>query len=271
MGKQVPLLDPIPEQSARLRVIPVCLRQMMEEIPGHDFLLDLLSGLLPCIMKQKWLVLFYGFHELIAHADGNIGLGDLVQIRLQIHELLHVRMGAVYGNHQRSPSSVLPDQACHQGIQLHKGYRAAGLLGRVVDGRSPGTQTGDVNAAAASIAVGSGQLRRAVENTLDVILRRRNHITVGQADLLPILLKSPVGQDSSAKQEFLLLHQPCDVRVAPADTGNPLLKAFILKAVFLSPDVRSQLVIFPQPFLFIHLLPLPFYDEARYIVVHLLC
>ena len=133
VAQEVPSLDAIPEQSTRLRIVPVCLRDLAEQLSGVDLLLDDLACSLSCIVKEIVLIFLYRLHEVLVDAHGNIGLCDLLQIGLQVNELLHIRVGTVDGDHQRSASSVLSDQSRHKGIQLHKGHGAACLLCRIVD------------------------------------------------------------------------------------------------------------------------------------------
>ena len=83
----------------------------------------------------------------------------------------------------------------------------------------------------------------------------RNAETFHRTDLLSMTLKSPVGQNPAAKQKLLFLDQPRCLLVSSADTRNPLFKIFTLKAVFLLPNVDSQLVFCPQPLFFIHFFP----------------
>ena len=254
IAQKVPVLDPIPEQSSGFRIIPVCLCDPPEQVSGIDCLLDHLAGGLPGIMEKIILILLHRFHEVLMDTHGNICLCHLLQVCLQINELLHIRMGAVNGDHQGSPAAVLADQCRHQGIQLHKGYGTAGLLCRVVDLRSPGAQFRDVHAASAAVTVGPGQLLGAVKNTLDIILRRIYHITVGIGYFPPLLVQPSVGEDSSSEQEFLTPYILRDLSVAAADPCQPLIKGLSVIAVFLRPYVCSKLIILAQPFFYRHTL-----------------
>lgn len=41
-----------------------------------------------------------------------------------------------------------------------------------------------------------------IQNTLNIIFRRRHHITVGQTDFPSLVLQSPVGKNSASEQKF---------------------------------------------------------------------
>ena len=120
IAQQVPALDPVPEKSARLRIVPVRLGDPVEQGSGVDRLLDHFPGGLSRIPERIVFIVLHRFHEIFVDADRNIRLGHFLQIRLQVDELFHIRMGAVDGDHQRAATAVLADQRRHQRIQLHK-------------------------------------------------------------------------------------------------------------------------------------------------------
>ena len=252
IAQKVPLTDTVPEQCPRLSVIPVNLGDMSEQLPCIDLFFNRFPGSLPGIMQTVHLIVFYGFHEFPIDADGNIGFCHLVQICLQIHKSFHIRMRTVNGDHQCAPASVLSDQLRYQRIQLHKGHGAAGLFCRIIDLCSPRRKTRNIHSAAAAVAVSARQFLRTFKNTLNIILRRRHHITVGQTDLPPLVLQSPVGKNSASEQKLLLTDQLGNLPVSPADPLQPLFKIFPILAVFIFPDIHPQLVILPQPFFDLH-------------------
>ena len=140
IAQKVPPLDPVPEQRARLCIIPVRLRDSAEKLPCIDAALDDFPSRFPLIMEQILLILLHCLHEILMDPHGNIRLCHFLKICLQINKFLHIRMGTVDGDHQRSSSSVLPDQRCHKRIQFHEGNRAARLLRCIVDLRASGAQ-----------------------------------------------------------------------------------------------------------------------------------
>ena len=139
VGQQVPAGNPIPEQSPRLPVIPVGLRDVVEHFSGVHLFFNFFSGGFPGVMQQERFLLFHRFHEFFTDADRKIGLGHFGQVCFQIDEFLHIRMFAVDGNHQSPPAAVLADEICHQGIQFHKRHGPCSFLGRVVDAGASGT------------------------------------------------------------------------------------------------------------------------------------
>ena len=69
VAEKVPALNAVPEQSARLCIVPVCLRDLAEQVSGIYLLLDDLPCGLPCIVEQIVLVLLDCLHEVLVDAD----------------------------------------------------------------------------------------------------------------------------------------------------------------------------------------------------------
>ena len=161
-------------------------------------------------------------------------------------------MAAVNRNHEGATAAILSNQFRNQRIQGHKGDGTARFLRCVIDARAFRTETGNIDATAAAIAVSPGQFACPVKNAFNIVLWRHHDITVGQGDFFPFVFQPPVGQDAPAEQEFLLLQQFCHFRIMPTDTIQPVIKIFPIITVLIFPDVEAKLIVRAKPFFFIH-------------------
>ena len=213
ISQEIPRADAIPEKGTRFAVVPVRFGDEAEDVVGIDQRFDDLPRFLAGIMEAELLVVAGCCHEFIADADGKVSLGNFAQVRLQLDEIEDVRM---------------------------------------ITADALGAEAGNIDAAAAAIAVRAGQLAGPVENAFDIVFWRGHDVAVRQGNLLAFTFKSAVGQDAAAKEEFLLGNEIGYGRVMAADAVEPVVEGFAIIAIFVFPDIHAQLVMLAEPFLFVH-------------------
>ena len=241
-------LHRVPEKDARLPHIPIVEGELVQHTPRVDPPRKDFAGLGTGKGEQDLLVRLGGLHECVGHAHGGIGLGHPAEVLLDVDKGFDIRVFAGHGDHHGAPAAVLGDEPGDQGKQVHKGHGAAGGVGRVVDLGSLRRQGADVDAAAAAVAVGASQVPGGLEDGLNGILYPQ-HVAVGQGGLFARPRQTPPRQNAPAEKKFLFEDELGHPGVAPADPGDPLVEALVGCAVFLFPDIQTQLIIRAQPFL----------------------
>ena len=93
-AEEVPAGDPVPIEASGLSEIPVGVAEPLEELGRIQLFSDLFSALGAVELLCEHGPLLDASHELVRDTDGHICLGDPLEIRLDIHELLEVRMVA---------------------------------------------------------------------------------------------------------------------------------------------------------------------------------
>ena len=156
MGQEIPRFDAIPEKGTRFGIIPVRFRHQAKDVSRINQAFDDLSRFLALEVEPKLFVVLDGFHKFIAQADRNIRLSNLIEVRLKLDEIQYIRMSTVDGNHQGPAAAILANQFRNQGIEGHEGNGAARFFGRIVDTRPLRAEAGNIDAAAAAIAVSPG-------------------------------------------------------------------------------------------------------------------
>ena len=243
LAEEVPVGDPVPVEASGLTVIPVGMAELLEELGGVQVLGDVLVAFGAVETLDECAPVPDALHELVGDTDGHVRLGYPLEVGLDGHELLEVGVVTCHGEHEGSPASVLTDESGDHGEQVGEGYGSGGLGCGVVDLRTAGRELGDVDPRASTVAEGTGEPARTLEDGFDGILWGLKDVTVGICDLEAALVESSVGKDPATEKELLLSDHTPNVGITVADTVKPLVEGLPVVTVLLGPYVHSKLIV----------------------------
>ena len=95
-------------------------------------------------------------------------------------------MGVGHGQHEGSPAPLLTDDAGRDGVEFHEGHRASGVPCGIADRSMLRTQRREVDTATAAAFKCLREFPGRMVNTLEGIVRGREHIAVQGGDVVGV-------------------------------------------------------------------------------------
>ena len=164
-------------------------------------------------------------------------------------------MMAVDTNHQSATTTILTNLSGYLRECFHEANCTTRTTSLIVDLGTSRSKFRDIDTATSSIRVGPSKILATIIDRLDVVLGRRNDITIAICNLG--ISYASVTQDTTAGKEFLLNNQILDVLITATDSFQPFIKRFVIMLVFVMPNVNSKFIRFTKPLFYCHQLHPP--------------
>ena len=174
-------------------------------------------------------------------------------------------MMTIDANHQSTTTTILANLSRYLRECLHEADCTTRATSLIVDLSTSGSQLRDIDTATSAIRVCPSKILAAIIDGLNVVLWRRNDITIAICNLR--ISYASVTQDTAAGKEFLLDNQILDVFITTTDSSQPFLKCFVIMLVFVMPNINSKFIRFAKPLFYCHQLHPPCATKSASVII----